>query len=227
MDPKTLRDPHNEPLFKARDTTIFRVLLAFAALLVIGSGTMAYAYFHSGYWNRVGIAPPQPILFSHRHHAGELKIDCRNCHPTVETGAFAGMPSTHTCLTCHSQIFTNTVMIRPLVESAESGSPIEWNRVNRLPDHVYFNHSIHIAKGVACFTCHGDVGKDALMVKGQPLIMRWCVGCHRDPGARLSQPGDLFDALAPAKPPKATPAELLAFYHVRTAVLTNCSTCHH
>jgi hypothetical protein len=215
------------PLFSAGATTLLRVSIAGIALLCLASGTLAYAYFESSYWNRQGVAPLQPILFSHRHHAAELRIDCRNCHSTVETGAFAGMPSTHTCLTCHSQIFTSTSMIRPLVDSAASDVPLQWNRVNRLPSHVYFNHSIHVAKGVGCITCHGEVGKTALMMKAEPLTMRWCIDCHQDPAPRLSEQSELFDAVRPAHPAKRTPAELSAFYHVRTDTLTNCSTCHH
>lgn len=188
---------------------------------------MAYAYFHSGYWNRVGIASLQPILFSHRHHAGELRIDCRNCHSTVESAPFAGMPSTHTCLTCHSQIFTSTSMIRPLVESATTNRPLEWNRVNRLPDHVFFNHSIHIAKGVACITCHGEVGKMALTMKVEPLTMRWCLDCHRDPASRLSERAEIFDAVRTGRHSTRTPAELAVFYRIGADSLTNCSTCHH
>jgi hypothetical protein len=201
--------------------------LATAALLCLGSATLAYAYFESTYWNREGVPPLQPVLFSHRHHAAELRIDCRNCHSTVETGAFAGMPSTHTCLTCHSQIFTSTSMIAPLVESSARDIPLQWNRVDRLPSHVYFNHSIHIAKGVACITCHGEVGKAALMAKGEPLTMRWCIDCHLDPAPRLSEPGEIFDAVLRAHPSRRSPALLAGFYHVRTDTLTNCSTCHH
>jgi Cytochrome c7 and related cytochrome c len=213
-------------LFTSSATTVFRVLLASAALAVALSGTLAYAYFHSSYWNRIGMAPPQPILFSHRHHAGELRIDCRNCHATVETSAFAGMPSTETCLTCHSQIFTTTSMIRPLVQSAVLDIPLQWNRVNQLPAHVFFDHGIHVSKGVACTTCHGEVGTMALMAKGEPLTMRWCLDCHRNPGPRLSPRSEIFDAVSPAR--RAGPGpDLSAFYHVRTDSLTDCSTCHH
>ena len=214
-------------LFSAGATTLLRVAIAAIALFLLASGTLAYAYYESSYWNREGVAPLQPILFSHRHHAAELRIDCRNCHSTVETGAFAGMPSTHTCLTCHSQIFTSTSMIRPLLESAAANVPLQWNRVNRLPSHVYFNHSIHIAKGVACTSCHGEVGKTALMMKAEPLTMRWCIDCHQDPSPRLSERSEIFDAVLKAHPDKRTPAELSAFYHVRTDTLTNCSTCNH
>ncbi len=221
------RSPVPQPLFSARATTVFRVLLAVGALLIVASGAGAYAYYHSNYWNRVGVAPLQPILFSHRHHAGELRIDCRNCHSTVEDAAFAGMPATHTCLACHSQIFTRTVMIQPLVESALRDKPLQWNWVNRLPSYVFFNHGIHVRKGVACTTCHGDVGNMALMAKKEPLTMRWCLDCHRDPAPRLSPPGDIFSAFLPAGRKTDPGRELADWYHVRTESLTDCATCHH
>jgi hypothetical protein len=215
------------PLFSPAATTIYRIALFGGVLLLSLSGVTAYAYFHSTYWNRVGLAQLQPILFSHRHHAGELHIDCRNCHATVETSAFAGMPSTRTCLACHSQLFATTTMIHPLVESLASNVPLQWTRVNQLPAHVYFNHGVHVAKGVACTTCHGEVGAMALTAKGEPLTMRWCLNCHKDPGPRLSLPRDLFSPLSPVALPARAPPDLMAFYHVRTESLTDCSTCHH
>jgi hypothetical protein len=213
------------PLFSSAATTLFRVALCVGALVVLLSGGTAYAYFHSSYWNHMGMAQPQPILFSHRHHAGELHIDCRNCHATVEEAAFAGMPSTHACLACHSQLFTDTSMIRPLLESRSGGVPLRWSVVVKLPSHVYFNHSIHVAKGVACFTCHGDVGNMALTVGAQPITMRWCLDCHKDPGPRLSTRDEQFAAVRP-KDERPRP-ELAALYHVRTESLTECATCHH
>jgi hypothetical protein len=222
--------PHRrKPLFHPRANTLFRVVLAISVFGLASVGYAAWQYFHAPYWNRIGFAPAQPVLFSHRHHAGELRIDCRNCHATVETAAFAGMPSTHTCLACHSQIFTDTTMLRPVVLSGAEDRPIAWNRVNRLPDHVYFNHSIHLAKGVACTTCHGDVGHMALVAKAEPLTMRWCVDCHRDPGPRL-QPREQLFAAHPARagPPSRAEADaLLRAYSVHPEHLTNCSTCHH
>lgn len=217
-----------QELFSPKATTLYRVALAALALLVVSVGYGAWQYYHSAYWNRIGLAPIQPVLFSHRHHAHELRIDCRYCHTTVETSAFAGLPTTHTCLSCHSQIFTDTKMLQPVVLSASEDRPIAWNRVTQLPDHVYFNHSIHVAKGVSCTTCHGDVGKMALLAKAQPMTMRWCLDCHRDPAPHLDPPNALFADL----PPKTSggdsePEALMRAYHVQTAHLTNCSTCHH
>jgi hypothetical protein len=176
------------------------------SVALLASGAYAiFQYYHSPYWHGVGLAPDQPVLFSHRHHAGELRIDCRFCHATVETAAFAGMPATQTCLGCHSQLFTDTAMLRPVVNSATQDEPLRWARVTRLPDHVHFDHSIHVAKGVTCTTCHGDVDRMALVAKARPLDMRWCLDCHRDPTARV---------------PASTE-------NIHARPLTNCSTCHH
>ena len=152
-----------------------------------------YEYYHSPYWNRVGLAPDQPVLFSHRHHAGELRIDCRFCHTTVETGAEAGLPSTQTCLTCHSQLFRDAPMLRPVMASAEQNVPLAWSRVNTLADHVHFNHSIHIAKGIACASCHGEVADMVLTAKARALTMRECLDCHRDPASHVREKGDIFN----------------------------------
>lgn len=218
--------PNARPLFSARATTFYRIALAAVALLIAGSGLSLYAYYHSGYWNRVGFAPAQPVLFSHRHHAAELRIDCRNCHATVETSAFAGMPSTQTCLSCHSQIFTDTPMLRPVVQSAARNVPLAWNRVTRLPDHVYFDHGIHIRKGVGCTTCHGEIGTMALTAKGEPLTMRWCLRCHRDPAPHLRPPSEIYAAVSPPPGSPSQQEALVHFYHVHTQTLTDCSTCH-
>jgi hypothetical protein len=227
-------DSHHDPAevrsrsFSPKATTVVRLVIAGVPLLMGAVAFAAFEYYHSPYWNGVGIARDQPVLFSHRHHAGELRIDCRYCHTTVETSAFAGMPSTHTCLTCHSQIFTDTPMLRPVVASATRDQPLHWTRVNSLPDHVYFDHSIHIAKGVGCTTCHGNVGEMPLMAKAQPLTMRWCLDCHRDPAPNLRPTHEIFAA---TWTPPANQTErgrtIAVALQVHPSHLTNCSTCHH
>jgi hypothetical protein len=161
------------------------VLLIFVATLFVG-GEM-----DSTYTTLVGWVKDQPVPFSHKHHAGELGIDCRYCHTTVDVGPKAGLPSTHICMTCHSQVWTGAPMLAPVRESLASDKPLEWQRVARLPDYVYFNHSIHIARGVPCVTCHGRVDQMPLMTRAQPFQMRWCLDCHRNPGPHLRPPSDV------------------------------------
>jgi hypothetical protein len=196
-------------------------------VLIISCGIVASAYYHSAYWNGIGFAPVQPVPFSHRKHAGDLRIDCRNCHASVETSAFAGMPSTETCLTCHSQLMTDAPALKPVMQSDARRVPLQWIRVTQLPDHVYFDHSIHVSKGVGCIGCHGEVGNMALTIKSEPLTMRWCLDCHRDPGPRLFPPSGIFAATSPPAQAPEHQMELLRFYHIHTENLTNCSTCHH
>jgi hypothetical protein len=150
------------------------------------------------------VSPQQPIPFSHQHHAGDDGIDCRYCHYSVEKSAFAGIPSTQVCMTCHSQLFTDAPVLEPLRESARTGRPIPWVRVHDLPDFVFFDHSIHIAKGVECKDCHGRVDKMPRIRRVASLDMQWCLACHRDPAAHV--------------------AKLKAVADVRR--LTDCSTCH-
>jgi hypothetical protein len=150
-----------------------------AALLVVAVAWVAlYKALpaHSG-----ALSPAQPIAFSHKHHVGDDGIDCRYCHWSVEKSSFAGIPSAQVCLTCHSQLYSDAAMLEPLRESARTGRPIRWVRVHDLPDFVFFDHSIHIAKGVACMQCHGAVDRMPLTRRVATLEMQWCLGCHRHP----------------------------------------------
>lgn len=187
---------------------------------------MAEAYFHSDQWDGVGFAPRQPVEFSHRLHAGELRIDCRNCHVSVETSAFAGMPSTQVCLTCHSQVSRDKPAMLPVMQSSAQNVPLQWTRVTQLPDYVYFDHSIHVNRGVGCTTCHGEIGRMALTEKREPLTMRWCLGCHRDPGPHLRPATEVFAAASPPPGTRGLQEDLLRSYHIRTENLMNCSSCH-
>jgi len=169
----------------------------------------------------------QPIAFSHKHHAGDDGIDCRYCHTSVEKSAFAGMPSTTICLSCHSQLFVDSPALAPLHASARSGKPIQWARVHDLPDFVYFEHDIHVNKGVACIECHGRVDQMPLTWRTASLDMQWCLRCHRD-APRHVRPLNEVLSMQPGKP--LTPEEvrqLNRLFKLRGAdALTNCSTCH-
>jgi hypothetical protein len=169
----------------------------------------------------------QPIAFSHKHHVGDDGIDCRYCHSSVEKSAFAGMPSTGVCLSCHSQLFVDSPALAPLHESARSGRPIQWLRVHDLPDFVYFEHDIHVNKGVACVTCHGRVDQMPLTWRTASLEMQWCLRCHRDAPQHV-RPLSQVLSMQPGKPLTANEIrQLNRFYQLRSSnALTNCSTCH-
>jgi hypothetical protein len=166
----------------------------------------------------------QPIQFDHRHHVADVGIDCRYCHMTAETAASAGYPPTEVCMSCHGQVWNQSPLLATVRESYFSGKPLTWSRVHRLPDFVYFNHSIHVSKGVGCVTCHGRVDQMAAVRQVARLSMRWCVDCHRNPTPNLRPPELATDlAWAPADP-EAVGRAVAAAHAVHTR--TSCTTCH-
>lgn len=168
----------------------------------------------------------QPIPFSHKHHVGDVGLDCRFCHVTVETAATPGMPSAQLCLGCHSQLFADQALFAPLHSAADQQMPIAWIHVNRLPDYVYFDHSVHIAKGVACIECHGRVDQMALITRPQEMTMKWCLGCHQNPGPHLRYANDVF-SMPPRTLTEAQSAALTRIVQIESRQrLTDCSTCH-
>lgn len=212
-------------IFRPSANTLVRVAIVGAILMA--ATTLAVAYIMDrGPWNTgVRVAPEQPIEFSHKHHVKDDGIDCRYCHTGVETSGYAGLPPTETCMTCHSQIWTNATVTAPIRESWATGKSIEWVRVHDLPDFVYFNHSIHINKGIGCSTCHGQVNEMPLMYKVNTLNMNWCLNCHRQP-ERFIRPRDQvfnIDYQYPANQLELG-RKLVAQYHVHS--LTDCVTCH-
>lgn len=168
---------------------------------------------------------PQPVPFNHILHVKGFGIDCRYCHSAVERSATAGMPPTTTCVPCHSDTWMRSRELAPVRLSLTTGQPLQWNRVHKLPDFVYFNHAIHVAKGVGCETCHGRVDQMPRVYQAAPLTMGWCVDCHRDPTPYL-RPRSAITTMG-WRPPIAQVAlgrQLATEYHVQR--LTNCSTCH-
>ena len=228
-------------IFHRSTNTISRATI-FGAIFVIAMLFWAAAEIQrSPYVTYAGVARPQPAPFSHQHHVGGLGIDCRYCHTSVEVSSFAGIPPTRTCMNCHAQIWTGAPMLEPVRESFRSGKSLIWNRVNDLPDFVYFNHSIHINKGVGCNTCHGPVDRMPLMYNYASLQMEWCLNCHRAPEKNL-RPRDQVFNMRYEEPSSAKPImldgktytdqislgrDLAAKYKLRTvADITSCSTCH-
>jgi hypothetical protein len=174
------------------------------------------------------VVKKQPVPFSHDHHVRGLGIDCRYCHTSVETSSFAGIPPTETCMNCHRQIWTNADMLEPVRVSYRENVPLEWTRIHDLPDFVYFNHSVHVAKGIGCVTCHGEVDRMPLMFQNASLQMEWCLACHRDPVPQLRPREEVFNLSwqppADSRQAEALRARLAREYEVRS--LMSCSTCH-
>lgn len=194
--------------------------------MLLGGALLAAYKTNSGAFNTdVGLAPEQPVLFSHKHHVSDDGIDCRYCHTSVETSAFAGIPPTETCMGCHSQIWRNANLLEPVRASYRTGTSLEWTRVHDLPDFVYFNHSIHVAKGIGCSTCHGRVDRMPLVYKVNTLFMSWCVECHRDPARYVRPRGEVFNMAYeyPANQEELG-ARLVKEYRIQS--LTDCYTCH-
>lgn len=213
------------PRFSPSANTIFRLTLLGAAVSVVVFAWASGMIVRSPYENYQNVPREQPVPFSHEHHAGGLGLDCKYCHTTVETSSFAGIPPTKVCMNCHSQMWATAPALEPVRESYRSGRSIEWTRVNDLPDFVYFNHSIHVAKGVGCDTCHGRVDKMPLMWRAQPLTMEWCLNCHRHP-ERYLRPKAAVLQMDYRPPPDQIllGSRLIKEYHVER--LTSCSTCH-
>jgi hypothetical protein len=212
-----------------RHTNIYSRLSIFAVVAFLGFlGATVAALNWSGYNTGQDVFVEQPIQFSHAHHVGGMGIDCRYCHTSVEESAFANIPPTKTCMNCHSQIWNTAPILEPVRASFRDNTPLEWTRVHDLPDFVYFNHSIHVAKGVGCATCHGRVDTMPLMYQQSTLMMSWCLDCHRNP-ARYVRPRDQIYNMA-WEPPADDPelgARLVKEYKIGSVdQLTSCSTCH-
>ncbi len=192
-----------------------------AAAAVIGAGII-----RSSYVTEVGVAREQPVPFSHKRHVSGLGLDCRYCHISVEESSFAGLPPTHTCMTCHSQIWVDSPMLAPVRESYRTNRSLEWTRVNDIADFAYFDHSIHVKKGIGCVTCHGQVDDMPLMWRAHSLYMEWCLECHRHPERYVRPREEVFNMhwQPPTGDQLALGRQLVKAYNIRS--LTSCSTCH-
>jgi hypothetical protein len=238
-------------IFHPSANTLSRLTVFGSVALVLGPVVVTYMVMGSPYQTKVGVIPPQPVPFSHEHHVRGLGIDCRYCHTTVETSSFAGLPPTHTCMTCHSQIWTNSPMLQPVRDSLAQDKPLVWNRVHNLPDFVYFNHKIHVQKGVGCASCHGRIDRMPMTWKAEPMTMEWCLNCHRNPELHLRERGDILKEFYTAEPLQPGPGreapghsdmtaqhasaerrqielglDLVKRNHIPVDRLTNCSVCH-
>lgn len=234
-------------IFHRSTNAISRISILATVILVSGILWACLELQRSPYVTYAGVAHMQPVPFSHQHHVSGLGIDCRYCHTTVEVSGFAGIPPTKTCMNCHAQMWTNAPMLEPVRESFRTGQSLVWTRANDLPDFVYFDHSIHINKGVGCATCHGPVDRMPLMYNQASLQMEWCLDCHRAPEKYLRPRNEVFNMRYQQPTPEnpvqmpaangngvqtftdqiALGTELKNRYHLRSVYdITSCSTCH-
>ena len=164
-----------------------RLPLQIIVYLVVLAGilTAGATYYMTPKYTRVGYSPVQPVPYSHALHAGQLGIDCRYCHSYVERSGYANLPTAQTCMNCHNQIKTTSPLLAVVRASYESGRPVPWVQVHQLPDYIYFNHAVHVARGVSCVECHGRIDQMEVVEHAKPLSMGFCLECHRDPAAHL------------------------------------------
>jgi hypothetical protein len=211
--------------FPPYTNTVARVGLFGAVAIPVALGCAAATFNWSPYVTQVGVPRNQPVPFSHKHHVSGLGLDCRYCHTSVENSSFANIPSVHTCMTCHSQIWKDSPVLAPVRQSYATNIPLRWTRVHYLPDFVYFDHSIHVNKGIGCETCHGRVDQMPLMEKTSSLYMAWCLNCHRDPAKYIRPRDQVFTmGYVAGKDPGTAPAALMKQYKVQK--LQDCYTCH-
>lgn len=194
--------------------------LLLVAVVLVGANVTPYTH-------NLNVALDQPAPFSHMHHVDQLGIDCRYCHTTVEESPFAGIPSTETCYTCHSQIWTNSPLLQVVRDSYAKGQPMEWNRVNIVPDFVFFDHSIHIKKGISCVSCHGNIDRMNLTAKENAFQMLFCLDCHREPEKNLRPLSEVFNMnYQPPPNHEELAKELMEKYGIEKTGLTDCWVCH-
>ena len=212
-------------IFRPRANQLARMSLFVGGLVAVLGGAAAPIVMRSDYVTGANSNVTQPVQFSHAHHAGGLGIDCRYCHTSVDQSAFANIPPTKTCMNCHSQIWVTSPYLEPIRSSWRTGTSIQWTRVHNLPDFVYFNHSIHVKKGVGCETCHGRIDQMPGIYQAQSLQMEWCLDCHRAP-EKYVRPREAVVTMGyqPAKSQAELGAELVKAYDIQK--LTSCSTCH-
>jgi hypothetical protein len=214
-------------IFHPSTNTIAKVSIFGFVFIIAILGWVGATVDRSPYVTDAGVIRDQPVPFSHEHHVGGLGIDCRYCHTSAEQSSFAGMPATKTCMTCHSQIWTNAAILQPVRDSWNEQKPLQWTRVHNLPDFVYFNHSIHVAKGIGCATCHGQVDRMPLMYQANSLQMEWCLDCHRAPQKYIRPREFVYDMnYQPPADQEKLGRELVERYHVNVSQLSNCYVCH-
>jgi hypothetical protein len=211
-------------VFSKQTDRYFRIFLTAVVAGILGSVTL-FSFVSRPQFTEVGYSPVQPVPYSHKLHAGNLGMDCRYCHVGVERGPNAGIPPAEVCMNCHARVKKDSPLLARVRESYESGQPVPWVRIHRLPDYVHFNHQAHVAAGVSCVSCHGRVDQMVEVRQVQPLSMSWCLDCHRNPAPYI-RPPELVTRLdwQPDRDPAELGRELIAARGIHPP--QNCSACH-
>jgi len=210
-----------------RWSNLLPIKLTICATVLGTALTLGCWYYFTPKYTRVGYMPVQPVPFSHEIHVSQLGLDCRYCHSFVEVAAHSNVPNTQTCMNCHTQVQKDNPKLKPVHDSWETGKPIEWVQIHKTPDYAYFNHSVHVNRGVSCYSCHGPVNEMAVVYHAEPHSMAWCLDCHRAPENKLRPPQEVFNL--DWTPPAGTTQreiglELKKKWNVNPP--ENCAGCH-
>jgi hypothetical protein len=212
-------------VFHRSTNTLSRLSIFGGIFVLAGALWVTVSISRSDYLTQANTAREQPVPFSHQHHVGGMGLDCRYCHTSVETSRIAGIPPTRTCMNCHSQIWSDSPILEPVRESYRADKPLAWLRVHDLPGFVYFDHSVHVSRGVGCTTCHGPVDQMPLMWQHASLQMEWCLECHRYPERYLRPKEQVFNVAWQPPPNQLEEGRrLVELYGIHTR--TSCSACH-
>ena len=215
-------------LFERTSDTYLRLAGACVLVFVVSLSVVGYYQCQPRYITRVNWAPEQPVPFSHAHHVDGLGIHCLYCHHTVEESSSAAYPPTHTCMSCHSQVWTNADLLEPVRTSYQQDEPLAWQRVYDLPEFVFFKHDVHVAAGVGCESCHGRVDQMPLLRQATSLTMSWCLKCHRNPEQFIRPREEVYTmGWQPPEDRQALGRRLIEEYGIQTENLTDCSICHY
>ncbi len=200
--------------------------LAVGAVLVVTAVTAGTTYYFTPKYTRVGYQPIQPIAFSHEIHAGQLGMDCRYCHDGVEKSWYSNIPTASVCMNCHNQVLKDSPKLELVRESALSGKPIPWVQIHKTPDYVYFNHSVHVNRGVSCVKCHGQINHMDEVRHEKPLSMTFCLECHRDPAKHLRDPKDVYNLDLKISDAEQEKMGKKFVHDWKVNASQNCSACH-
>lgn len=198
-----------------------------AGLLVTGSLVTAGAWYYlTPKYSRIGYQPIQPVPYSHATHVDQLGMDCRYCHSAVDKSWYANIPSPSVCMNCHSQVLPSDPRLAPVRDSFRSGEPIPWVQIHRTPDFVFFNHAVHVNRGVSCVSCHGQVNQMVEVRHEKPLTMAFCLDCHRNPAPNLRPPEQVYNLNWTSEPARQLEAGTGYMKDWKINASQNCSACH-